>query len=173
MKLLALDVGEKRIGVARADSTTRIAVPVGFVSVDGSEWQEIAKIARLNNTNFFVLGLPRSNEGNETAQSMYVRQFAKTLVEKLPGVKIRFQDESLTSVVAEERLKSRKKRYEKGEIDAEAAAIILQDFLESFTVEKMTKAEAPDDITVSTGTVILSMLSSMGISFSFWISSEA
>ena len=69
MKILALDVGEKRIGVARADSTTRIAVPVGFVGVDGSEWQEIARIANLNNTNFFVLGLPRSNEGNETAQS--------------------------------------------------------------------------------------------------------
>lgn len=134
MRILALDVGEKRIGIARADSNTRIAVPIGFINVDGSEWQEIARIANLNNTNFFVLGLPRSNEGNETAQSVYVRQFAKTLVEKLPGAKIRFQDESLTSVVAEERLKSRKKTYEKGEIDTEAAAIILQDFLESFTV---------------------------------------
>ena len=141
MKILALDVGEKRIGVARADSTTRIAVPVGFVNVDGSEWQEIARIARLNNTNFFVLGLPRSNEGNETAQSLYVRNFAKALVEKVPGIKIRFQDESLTSVVAEERLKSRKKRYEKGEIDAEAASIILQDFLETFTVEKIAQEE--------------------------------
>ena len=134
MKILALDVGEKRIGVAKADSNTRIAVPVGFIEVDGSEWQEISKIARLNNTNLFVLGLPRSNEGNETAQSLYVRQFAKTLVEKVPGVKIRFQDESLTSVLAEERLKSRKKHYEKGEIDAEAASIILQDFLESLKV---------------------------------------
>ncbi len=134
MKILAFDIGEKRIGVARADSSTRIAVPVGFIAVDGSEWQEIAKIARLNSTNFFILGLPRSNEGNETAQSMYVRQFAKTLMEKMPEAKIRFQDESLTSVVAEERLRSRKKKYEKGEIDAEAATIILQDFLESFTV---------------------------------------
>ncbi|MBR0468056.1 endolytic transglycosylase MltG [Candidatus Saccharibacteria bacterium] len=139
MKILALDVGEKRIGVARADSSTRIAVPVGFVAVDGSEWQEIAKIANLNNTNFFVLGLPRSNEGNETAQSLYVRQFAKKLIEKLPGAKIRFQDESLTSVVAEERLKSRRKVYAKGEIDAEAAAIILQDFLESFRAENEVK----------------------------------
>ncbi len=134
MKILALDVGEKRIGVARADSSTRIAVPVGYVAADGSEWQEIAKIAKLNNTNLFVLGMPRSNEGNETAQSAYVRRFAKTLVEQLPGARVKFQDESLTSVVAEERLKARKKNYEKGEIDAEAASIILQDFLESFTV---------------------------------------
>ena len=150
MKILALDVGEKRIGVARADSSTRIAIPVGFVVVDGSEWQEIAKIARLNGTNFFVLGLPRSNEGNETAQSLYVRQFAKKLVEKLPGAKVRFQDESLTSVVAEERLKTRRKVYAKGEIDAEAAAIILQDFLESFSLkDKKNDTSEPKKKTTS------------------------
>ena len=130
MRIIGLDVGEKRIGVARADSDTRIAVPIGFIEVDGSEWQEIARLARLNNTDCFVLGLPRSNEGNETVQSAYVRNFAKTLKEKMPEAKIRFQDESLTSVVAEERLKSRKKPYQKGDIDAEAASIILQDFVE-------------------------------------------
>ena len=135
MKIIGLDVGEKRIGVAKADSSTKIAVPVGFVLADGSEWQEIAKIANLNNTNFFVLGLPRSNEGNETKQTLYVRAFARTLAKMVPGAKIRFQDESLTSVEAEKRLKSRKKNYEKGDIDAEAASIILQDFIESFKEE--------------------------------------
>ena len=149
MKVLALDVGEKRIGVARADSSTRIAVPVGYITVDGSEWQEIAKIARLNNTNFFVIGLPRSNEGNETAQSLYVRQFAKRLTEKVPGARIRLQDESLTSVVAEDRLKARGKRYERGDIDAEAAAIILQDFLENFQVGQASKTTIIEDIDAS------------------------
>ena len=133
MKIIGLDVGEKRIGVARVDSDTRIAVPVGFVIVDGSEWQEIARIARLNSTNLFVLGLPRSNEGNETKQSQYVKDFAKKLVSNVPGAKIQFQDESLTSVEAENRLKSRKKPYQRGDIDAEAAAIILQDFVEHFS----------------------------------------
>lgn len=159
MKIIALDVGEKRIGVARADSSTRIAIPVGYIAVDGSEWQEIAKIARLNNTNLFVLGLPRSNEGSETAQSAYVRRFAKAMVENIPDARIRFQDESLTSVLAEERLKSRKKRYEKGEIDAEAAAIILQDFIENFRVEQISDAGIaanstgvePDDTNLATG----------------------
>ena len=132
MKIIGLDVGEKRIGVARVDSDTRIAVPVGFVVVDGSEWQEIARIARLNSTNLFVLGLPRSNEGNETKQSQYVKDFAKKLASNVPGAKIQFQDESLTSVEAENRLKSRKKPYQRGDIDAEAAAIILQDFVEHF-----------------------------------------
>ncbi|MBQ8156467.1 endolytic transglycosylase MltG [Candidatus Saccharibacteria bacterium] len=137
MRIIGLDVGEKRIGVAKADSDTRIAIPVGFILVDGNEWQEIARIARMNNTDWFVLGLPRSNDGNETAQSMYVRNFAKTMVEKIPNAKIRLQDESLTSVEAEYRLKQRKKKYEKGEIDAEAASIILQDFLESFKPAEM------------------------------------
>lgn len=132
MKIIGLDVGERRIGVAKVDSATRIAVPVGFILVDGSEWKEIAKIAELNNTKYFVLGLPRSNEGNETKQTLYVRAFSRTLAKMIPDAKIRFQDESLTSVEAEFRLKSRKKEYEKGEIDAEAAAIILQDFIENF-----------------------------------------
>ncbi len=131
MKILGLDVGEKRIGVAKVDTGTRIAIPVDTLKVDGSEWDELLRLCKLNNTNLFVLGLPRSNEGNETAQSVYVRNFAKTLTEKIAGARIKFQDESLTSVIAEERLKSRKKKYEKGEIDAEAACIILQDFVES------------------------------------------
>ncbi|MBR2841239.1 endolytic transglycosylase MltG [Candidatus Saccharibacteria bacterium] len=133
MKIIGLDIGEKRIGVAKADSSTRIAVPVGYINVDGSEWQEIARLANLQGTNFFVLGLPRSNEGTETQQSVYVRNFAKLLVQRLPGARIRFQDESLTSVMAEERLKASGKPYEKGDIDAGAAAIILQDFLENLS----------------------------------------
>ena len=142
MRIIGLDVGSKRIGVARADSDTRIAIPVGFINVDGLEWQEITRLARVNSTNLFVIGLPRSNEGNETKQSLFVRNFAKTLSSKIPDAKIRFQDESLTSVVAEERLKSRKKKYEKGEIDAEAAAIILQDFMENF---KTPENKQPED----------------------------
>ncbi|MDO4742139.1 MAG: endolytic transglycosylase MltG [Candidatus Saccharibacteria bacterium] len=132
MRIIGLDVGEKRIGVAKVDSDTKIAVPVGFINVDGSEWEEIRRIISLNNTSLFVLGLPRSNEGNETAQTQYVRNFARVLLEKIPEAKIRFQDESLTSVEAEARLKRRKKKYEKGDIDAEAATIILQDFVENF-----------------------------------------
>ena len=132
MKIIGLDVGTKRIGVAKADSSTRIAVPVGYYEVDGTEWQRIAHLANLNNTNWFVLGLPRSNEGNETQQTLYVRNFAKELLRHIPGAKIRFQDESLTSVEAEKRLKARGKAYQKGDIDAEAASIILQDFLEGF-----------------------------------------
>ncbi len=131
MKLIGLDVGTRRIGVAIADSGVRIAVPNTTVTVNnGLEYTEIARIARANNTVWFVVGMPRSNEGNTTNQSRYVKQFAKSLSAAVPGAKIRFQDESLTSVEAENRLKARKKSYRREEIDAEAAAIILQDFIE-------------------------------------------
>ena len=148
MKIIGLDVGEKRIGVAKVDSDTKIALPVGFVEVDGTEWEQIAKIARLNSTNFFVLGLPRSNEGNETKQTLYVRRFATTLTSKIPGAKIRFQDESLTSVEAEDRLKKRQKKYQKGDIDAEAASIILQDFIEQFSRNKTQESSVAETTNV-------------------------
>ena len=135
MRIIGLDVGTRRIGVAKADTSVRIAIPNGYVLVNGQEIPEILRIARLNDTNFFVVGLPRSNDGNETAQSAYARKFADTLAASMPGARIYFQDESLTSVVAEERLKKRKKNFEKGEIDAEAASIILQDFIEHYAAK--------------------------------------
>lgn len=130
MKFLALDVGEKRIGVAQGSSETRIAVPVGFIETGGTEWQEIAQAANFYGANRLIIGLPRNNQGQETAQSAYVREFARQLVQQIPGVKVRFQDETLTSVLAEDRLKERGRPYAKGDIDAEAAAIILQDYLD-------------------------------------------
>lgn len=130
MKLIALDVGTKRIGVAKADSAVRIAVPYAAVEVDGTEFQKIATLARAWDIKSFVLGMPRNAQGEETEQSRYVRKFAERLKKSIPDAKICFQDESLTSVEAEKRLKGRKKSYKKGDIDSEAATIILQDFLE-------------------------------------------
>lgn len=148
MRIIGLDVGTKRIGVAKADTSVRIAIPNGYVLVNGQEIPEILRIARLNDTNFFVVGLPRSNDGNETAQSAYVRKFADTLAASMPGARIYFQDESLTSVVAEERLKKRKKNFEKGEIDAEAASIILQDFIENYAAKlaQNTSSKIPNKL---------------------------
>ena len=131
MKIIGLDVGTKRIGVARADSSVRIAVPQCTISVDGTEFEQISRISRVYDAECFVIGLPRNSEGVETEQSRYSRDFAKKLKKTLPKAKICFQDESLTSVEAEKNLKNRKKGFKKGDIDAEAAAIILQDFLEN------------------------------------------
>jgi putative Holliday junction resolvase len=124
---MALDVGEKRIGVALADGIVKIAIPFGFIEVDGHELEEINHVIVQEDINVLVVGLPRNSSGEETAQTEYVRQFAKNL--ELSVDKLVFQDESLTSVEAEKRLKSYGKPYGKGDIDTEAAVIILQDYL--------------------------------------------
>ena len=78
--------------------------------------------------------------GAKIVRSTYVRKFAKELKRQIPEAKICFQDESLTSVEAEKRLKGRKKTTKKGDIDSEAAAIILQDFLEEKTGKTTSRA---------------------------------
>lgn len=126
--LICLDVGEKRIGVAVADTGIRIAVPFDTVIVDGTEIEAIARIAIGEKADKIVLGYPRNQQGEATAQTAFVEQFA-TKLEDL-DIPMAFQDESLTSVMAEQQLKTLGKPYQKGDIDARAAAIILQDYLE-------------------------------------------
>ena len=141
MKIIGLDVGTKRIGVAKADSKVKIALAGGYIKVDGTELSKLAALARTYGANLFVVGLPRSNDGNETKQSLYARNFARALNQAVPQARVVMQDESLTSVEAEERLKMRGRPYEKGDIDAEAATIILQDFLER-NLSKVSSAKA-------------------------------
>lgn len=127
--LISLDVGEKRIGVAVADREVRIAVPFQTIEVDGQEIEAIAKIVVQEGADTIVIGYPRNQMGESTTQTDYVEQFAKQLEDMAPNIV--FQDESLTSVMAEEQLKAHKKPYNKADIDAQAAAIILQDYLET------------------------------------------
>ncbi|MDB5186723.1 MAG: putative Holliday junction resolvase [Candidatus Saccharibacteria bacterium] len=125
---VALDVGEKRIGVAVGDSGVRIAVPFDTIETDGRELERITHIVLQEKADVVVVGYPRNQSGEATAQTAYVEEFSKQLVDIAP--KLVFQDESLTSVLAEQRLQSYKKPYVKGDIDALAAAMILQDFME-------------------------------------------
>ncbi len=126
--LVGLDVGEKRIGVSVADTGIRIAVPFVTVEVDGNEIQAIAEIVIKERAEVIVVGYPRNQQGEATTQTDYVEKFTKRL--EYLDKKIVFQDESLTSVLAEEQLKSHKRPYSKGDIDSQAAAIILQDYVE-------------------------------------------
>lgn len=126
---VCLDVGEKRIGVAVADSDVRIAVPFETIDVDGHEVEAIAEIVTREGAETVVIGYPRNQMGESTAQTSYVEGFAKKL--EFIAKNIVFQDESLTSVMAEEQLAVHKKPYSKGDIDAQAAAIILQDYVDS------------------------------------------
>jgi len=122
-------VGEKRIGVAVADDSVRIAIPFTTIETDGNEIATIARLMIEQKAEILVVGYPRNQQGEATAQTQYVENFAEQLTELAP--KLVFQDESLTSVIAEQRLIAQKKPYTKGDIDANAASIILQDYLEA------------------------------------------
>jgi putative Holliday junction resolvase len=127
--LIGLDVGQARIGVAVADTAVRIAVPFATIDVNGDELKEMARIAVAQRVDTIVVGYPRNQSGEPTAQTALVEDFAHGLGDM--AAEIVFQDESLTSVMAEQRLKERGGTYSKADIDAEAAVIILQDYLES------------------------------------------
>lgn len=126
--IVSLDVGEKRIGIAHADTQVRFPVAYGAIEADEHELERLREIIAEFDPGLLVIGYPRNQNGEATAQTRYVEEFAAKLeVLRLP---IEFQDESLTSVLAEQYLKKQKKPYTKADIDAHAAAIILGDFLE-------------------------------------------
>ena len=131
LKLMALDVGTKRIGIALADSFIKIAIPFTTVEVNNdidSAIKQIIEIISKEEIDILVVGLPRNQSGEETSQTAYTKEFVKKIEYSVD--KICFQDESLTSIQAEDRLRSYGKPYSKGDIDMNAASIILQDYLE-------------------------------------------
>lgn len=125
---LALDVGEKRIGVAIADDGVKIAVAYDTLAVDGTEIDQIGELLVSESIDTLVIGYPRNQSGEPTRQTAYVEAFAEQL--RRFDVPLVFQDESVTSVHAESLLKRQNRPYEKGDIDAVAASLILQDYLE-------------------------------------------
>ena len=131
-QLLGLDVGHKRIGVARASSLAMLAEPLRTVPTDGA-LDKLKELVKEYNAATVVVGLPRNLQGDDTQQTAWVREWvdeAKKQIE-LPFY---WQDEALTSAVAEAELQTHKHSHD---VDALAAAIILQDFLDSLESERV------------------------------------
>ena len=138
-RVAGLDVGERRIGVAVSDVTRTLARPVGVLHTSGLERdaldRAVAEVARLaaedDGLASLVVGLPRRLDGSPSDMTPRVEAFAAALRTRtaLPVV---LQDERLTSREAESRLALREKdwRARKKQLDAAAAAIILQDYLD-------------------------------------------
>ena len=97
---VALDIGEKRIGVALARDDVKIAMAYDTLNVDGGEVQAIAEIIVREKADVLVVGYPRNQAGEPTKQTEFVERFIEQLRDIVS--KIVFQDESLTSVKAEE-----------------------------------------------------------------------
>lgn len=133
-------MGERRIGVAVSDATGMLARPVGVVRTSGLDGDALdraaAEIARLaaedDGLVALVVGLPRRLDGSANDMTTRVEAFAQTLGRRT-SLPIVLQDERLTSLEAESRLAIREKdwRVRKERLDAAAAAIILQDYLDS------------------------------------------
>ena len=125
---LGLDVGSVRIGVSLARSDVRIASPLTTIENNPQAYQTIQALAAEHNVTSLVVGWPRGMQGQETEQTRFAEAFADGLRQHVE-LPLHMQDEALTSQKAETELKSRKKPYAKPDVDALAAAFILEDFL--------------------------------------------
>jgi putative Holliday junction resolvase len=121
-EFLGVDVGESRIGLARGSSLARIAEPLKTLGAKDAIAQ-IAAVAKQNNSAAIVVGLPRNLSGAETLQTKTVRGWTAKAKSQI-DLPFYWQDEALTSSQAEKEFPGKG-----GDIDAIAASIILQDFL--------------------------------------------
>jgi putative pre-16S rRNA nuclease len=131
-RILALDVGKRRIGVAISDPLGIIARPYLTIQRDKQSVEKIHEVVKELGVAQIVIGLPLYLNGSEGEQAADVRAFAQKLKEAISTVEIHFQDERLTTVEAEERLADRRGgwRKKKNRIDAFAAAGILESYLQ-------------------------------------------
>lgn len=137
---MGLDVGLRRIGVAICDASRTLARPVGVLlspALDNHALEQVAlEVARLDAEDeaidTIVVGLPRRLDGTPNDMTAPVEAFARRLEQRLDVVVV-LQDERLTSREAESRLALNEKdwRKRKQKLDAAAAAIILQDYLDA------------------------------------------
>lgn len=131
---MALDLGEKRIGVALTDGLKLAAHPHSVVQRKSrkEDFETYGEIIRSESVSLVVIGLPRHLNGEEGAMARWARDYGTDLSQKL-SVPVTFWDETLTSEMAAAALAeqglSRKKMKDK--IDSVAAALILQSYLES------------------------------------------
>ena len=125
--ILALDVGEKRVGVAIANVVARLPRPLTTLERSDRTVQEIARIVQSEDAETIVVGLPRGLKGQDTAQTEAVRSFVRQL--DALHIQLVWQDEALTSVKAEQELRQTRDRHSKADVDALAATYILEDYL--------------------------------------------
>jgi putative Holliday junction resolvase len=144
MRVLAVDVGTRRLGLALSDPSGTLARPWQTIAAGATpraSAQAVAALVRPGSSDdlagdsgdiaVIVVGLPRRLNGDDTHQTALAREIAATLME-LTGLTVHLQDERLSSLEAESRLALREKdwRKRKEKLDAAAAAVILQDYLD-------------------------------------------
>jgi putative Holliday junction resolvase len=127
MRILAVDFGERRIGLATSDASGQIATPRRTLErrEDAAAAEEIVRFCRDEEVELVVFGIPRSPDGVESPFASRIRSFARKFSQR-SRLPVEFHEETLTSREAAERLPARAR---KEELDREAAAVLLEDFL--------------------------------------------
>lgn len=135
MRILALDHGTKRIGVAISDELQMMAHPFEFIAAEpfADFLVRIKQLLREKEVELVLVGMPRNMDGSYGPAALKVQEFVAVLKETI-GVPIKTWDERLTSVQANRFLQQAEVRGDKrrAKVDKSAAAILLQSYLDSF-----------------------------------------
>ena len=132
MRYLAIDYGNKRTGLAICDESEIITSPLAVLDTHNSLIEKVAQIIKDENVEAVVIGLPLNMDDTESGQAKIVRDFSQQLKKNI-DIPIHFEDERLSSFAAEEKLASAEltRKKKKKRLDAVAAAVILQTFLDN------------------------------------------
>ena len=131
MKILALDVGSKRIGVAMANTDIGIAMPRAYIAGGTRALAAVASLVRSEEIARVLVGYPLTLGGNESAQTRTILKWVERLRAEI-AVPVEMADERWTTVLATRAVRERAGRGEqgKGAVDSEAARILLVSWLE-------------------------------------------
>ncbi|MDH7603511.1 MAG: Holliday junction resolvase RuvX [Melioribacter sp.] len=136
-RILAIDYGEKRIGLAITDPLNIFAYPLITIENNKNLWTELEKIIRNYNVKKIILGNPLKESGAESRIFPLIKKF-KEEVEKKFQLSVELVDERYSSIIAKKRIvesvSSRKKRREKGLLDKNSAAVLLEDYLREISI---------------------------------------
>ncbi len=131
MRVLALDIGERRVGVAISDPARRIASPYDVLDATARLDERIAALVEEHEVGLVVIGLPLTLSGDEGPQAVRIRRAGERISERVP-VPVVYHDERLSSSEATRAMKaSADSRKRRGSVDKVAAALFLQSFLDA------------------------------------------
>lgn len=133
-RVLAIDYGEKRVGIAVSDVLEMIAGPLAVVSPDDL-LSFLENYLKQEDVDVIIMGDPKTLDNRPGPLSRKVNTVADSISKKFPGVRVRMLDERMTSVMAAKTLVeagySRKQRQRKENLDKISATILLQNYLDS------------------------------------------
>jgi putative holliday junction resolvase len=131
-RVMAIDYGAKRIGIAVTDPLNMFAYPLTTLLNDSKFWNNLCSLITEYNVVQLVLGYPLKENGSESSSTKLVQKFYEELIKKI-SIPVELADERYSSDIAKQRIiasvSSKQKRRDKSLVDKNAAAVILEDYM--------------------------------------------